>query len=87
MDKDTWTNIGIGAFLVLCLAALIGGITGTVYGFDNHSTHVGCLRLHEQTGLETKVARSGMTTECYVKTESGHWIPEDRYRGVDGDGD
>jgi len=83
IDRDGVTGVGIVTMLV-SLVLLISCACGIVVGpLNNHDVHVGCLRLHEQTGLETKVARSGMTTECYIKTESGHWIPSENYRGID----
>jgi hypothetical protein len=78
----TWVAmVGVWSAVALLAAVFLGGLAV----LDNHTTHVDCLRLHEQTGLETRVARSGWNEECYVRTSGGHWVPEDRYRGVDGD--
>jgi hypothetical protein len=44
----------------------------------NHTDHVHCLRLGEQTGLPTRYARSGPTGECYINFD-GQWVPEERW--------
>lgn len=62
---------------------IVGGIGGAIAGAAVHKTHVDCLRLHENTNLATKVARSGATTECFIQTPDGNWVPSERYRGTD----
>ena len=60
------------AFLV-AVAGLIGGIIVGV----NHSMHVECLRIHEQSDLPTRVShRMG---ECWIQV-NGEWVPIDRWR-------
>lgn len=71
--------IGLVVALVIILAIVIGAGLG-----QNHSDHVSCLRLHEQTGLETRYARSGWDGDCYIKVD-GRWTPESRWRNLGGD--
>lgn len=68
---------GFVAFLVAFIL-LFGAVVGVLANI-NHTFHVDCLRLHEQTGLGTKYARSGMSGECYVQLEDGRWVPQDRW--------
>lgn len=78
-------ELRLGVLFGLIVAAsllLMGGIVAAVMVGTNHSVHVACLRLHEQTGIETKVARSGADTECYVRID-GQWVPADRWRVID----
>jgi hypothetical protein len=75
-----WVYISawVGSILLILAVLVTLGLVGT-----NHSTHVSCLRLEEQTGLATKVARSGVDVECYILIPGVGWIPADRYRGVE----
>jgi len=68
---------GVIALIVGVLAGVILGIAAGV----NHSDHVSCLRLHEQTGLETKYARSGINGECYIRVNE-RWVPKERWINV-----
>lgn len=79
MRNWDWIGIGVVAAIMACIGLLVGGS----FAIKNHGVHVSCLRLHENTGLQTKVARSGATTECYVRTPDGNWVPAERYRGTD----
>jgi hypothetical protein len=66
----------------LVVFALFCGAITAFFVLPNHGDHVDCLRLHEQTGLATKYARSGPSGECYVQVEDGRWVPEDRWMNM-----
>jgi len=71
-------------FYLGSVAAVIGlvvGIGGSAVAFANHSDHVTCLRAQEQTGLETRFARSGFQGECYIKVND-RWVPLERWINV-----
>lgn len=68
--------------VVGCLALLAGFVVAFMIGV-NHSDHVSCLRLHENTGLETRYARSGLNGECYIKV-GDQWVPEERWIQMEG---
>jgi hypothetical protein len=68
---------GIFLFLAILVPAMMIG--------NVHVVHVDCLRLHEATGKPTKVVASGADRDCYIQV-GGAWIPADRYRGVEVDG-
>lgn len=72
----------VGTMLVIWVIIMaLGGVVLGLLAVVNHRDHVSCLRLHEQTSLETKYARSGANGECYVKV-NGSWVPEERWRNV-----
>lgn len=75
-DKDGITGLGFALSIVLFICAAFAGIALLM----NHSDHVDCLRLHEQTGLETHYARSGINGECYVNVNGGMWVPLSTWR-------
>lgn len=66
--------------VVLVCAAIFLAIGGILVGV-NHEKHVDCLRAHEQTGLETRYARSGPNGECYIKVND-RWVPLERWINV-----
>lgn len=65
---------------ILTIVLLIGAFCLGLGLLLNHSDHVDCLRLHEQTGLETRYARSGLNGECYVNVNGGMWVPQSTWR-------
>lgn len=82
---DTYGDISVLGMLLSGFVGVVGFIgcaTAVMLPIENHSAHVSCLRLSEQTGLPTRFARSGMDGECYIQVD-GKWIPEDRWRAVD----
>ena len=82
LDGIEWV---VSVLLVLAaIAACIAAIVIPIAIGVNHSGHVSCLRLHEQSGLPTRYARSGVDGECWGQV-NGSWVPEDRWRVLDGD--
>lgn len=82
-DRDGLSGFGFALAMVGVLIAIFGAVAGIAFPLSNHSAHVSCLRLSEQTGLQTRFARSGVEGECYIEVD-GRWIPEDRWRAIDG---
>jgi len=82
--EDGLTTFGFLTYVLGTTAAVIGLIVALVLTLSNHAGHVACLRLYEQTGLETRYARSGPDGECYIHV-NGRWTPEDRWRNLGGD--
>lgn len=79
--KDLWEMFGGLVLGILTIALVLFVLVGGISAIVNHSEHVSCLRLHEQTGLETHYARSGIEGECYIRI-NGVWVPEDRWRNI-----
>ncbi len=77
--KDWVIALSVFLGLVLLIAVII---VAAMIG-NNHTVHVDCLRLSEQTGLVTKTARSGPSIECYVNLPGVGFVPASRYRGVE----
>lgn len=71
---------------VVIVATLLGflsfvGAAVTVTALvENHSEHVTCLRVHEETGHPTKVVGK-MDATCFVQV-NGKWVSYDRYIGM-----
>jgi hypothetical protein len=63
----------------LAAVALMAVAMTTAFTLSVHSGHVSCLRLHEQTNMATRYARSGFEGECYVQLYDGTWTPEERW--------
>lgn len=78
-DEPTW--LGFLAGFVSCIV-IAGLLVTAIITLTIHSDHVSCLRLHEQTNLATKYARSGANGECYVQLPDGTWTPEDRWINI-----
>jgi hypothetical protein len=73
----------LSGWVVSALALLVfAGLTSLSFVFIVHNGHVDCLRLHEQTNLPTKYARSGPSGECYIQLHDGTWTPEDRWINI-----
>lgn len=70
---------GVLAFIifVLLIATPVGGFISFVIAMGNHSTHVSCLRLHEQTGLPTRTVGWPLP-DCFIKV-GDEWIPPKNY--------
>jgi hypothetical protein len=75
-DGPVWP--GFLVMLVAC-CVLAGVIITTVAFISVHTAQVSCLRLHEQTNLPTKYARSGANGECYVQLHDGTWVPQQNW--------
>jgi hypothetical protein len=70
-----WFATALIGFLGLVGAA--GGVTSLA---KNHSTHVTCLRVHEETGHPTKVVGK-MDATCFIQV-NGKWVSYDKYIGM-----
>lgn len=75
--QDFFSFVFVAMIICGSIVVVIGGILVGV----NHSDHVTCLRAHEQTGLETRYARSGPDGECYIKVND-RWVPLERWINV-----
>jgi len=68
--RVVWTVLCV----VLAVATLVTVVlTGCMF-INNHDTHVQCLRVSEETGLETKTV-GHFQPSCYIKV-GGHWVPQ-----------
>jgi hypothetical protein len=79
-DDETWDWV-IPVALLLGTIAFFAVGTVVVAAWAWHSSHVACLRLHEQTHYDTRMAGNMWSGECYLRID-GRWVPEDRYRSV-----
>lgn len=74
---DIAWNVGFFGTIPVLIVGVILGVVALV----NHDDHVTCLRTQEQTGLETRFARSGPNGECYIKVND-RWVPLERWINV-----
>ena len=75
--KD-WVMV-VTIFLAVLLF-LIGSLVGAMAG-NNHSAHVDCLRLSEETGRATKTV-GVVDVTCFILVPRLGWVRSDLYRGV-----
>lgn len=81
--RQNWVDTLVNTLIFLTVVAVTVGAISGLFALGIHSSHVSCLRLQEQTGLDTKYARSGVNGECYVHV-NGQWIPQDAWKSQGG---